>query len=186
MREFFGRYGRWVSPSAFGIVVISFALPFMGIKCADQSLVSVSAFDVAVGGVIREHLEKKTEKVDREGKGDIEFEPQNYLISVALPLFVLAGFLALWRNKPALVATLLCGVIGFFITVVYRILTSISFAAAMAPSPDIEWDFSGLVRLDWRYGFWFIVLFCGVGIAARIYYERVAGEVVTPRPHEPS
>jgi hypothetical protein len=174
MKNFFKRYGRWVSPSAFGIAVICFSMPFMGIKCAEERLVTVSAYDVAVGGVYPKHLEGKTEEVDEKDKDDVKFEPANILMSFALPLLLLAAFCAIWRNKLGLALTLLCGGLAGLLTIAFRILSSLSFAASIKPSEG-DIDLSALVRLDWRYGFWCILIFCAAGLITRLYYEGVKG-----------
>ena len=59
MRNFMKKYGKWLSPSAFGIVIICFAMPLMGIECSGNQLVSVTGFDAAVSGVYPKHLDKK-------------------------------------------------------------------------------------------------------------------------------
>jgi hypothetical protein len=173
MKQFFKRYGRWLSPSAFGIAVICFAMPFMAIKCGDETLLTVSAYDVAVGGVYPKHLEGKTKDVDEEEKEDTKYKPANILMSVALPALVLAALCALLPNKMALASTLAFGGAGALTTILYRIQSSWSFKAAMNPTSAGDFDFSGLMRLDWRYGFWCIVLFSLAGLITRIYYERL-------------
>ncbi|MGD8717466.1 MAG: hypothetical protein PVH29_01470 [Candidatus Zixiibacteriota bacterium] len=173
MKKLFKRFGRWLSPSAFGLAVICFAMPFMGVTCADETLFTVNAFDVAAGGVYPKHLEGKTEGVDEEEPDDVKAKPANILMSVALPLFVLAALCATWRNKPGLALTLSFGGAGVLTTILYRVQCSWSFNVAMNPTSVGDLDLSGLLHQEWRYGFWCIILFGLAGLIGRIYYERV-------------
>ena len=58
-------------------------------------------------------------------------------------------------------------------TILFRIQSTASFNSAMRYSSSSDLGFSGLVRLDWRYGFWCILIFALAGIITRIFYERV-------------
>jgi uncharacterized BrkB/YihY/UPF0761 family membrane protein len=176
MRDFIKKYGKWLSPSAFGIAIICFAMPLMGIECSGNKLVSVTSFDTAVSGVYPEYLEKKTEKID-DTKSD--FEPPASLMTVALLFFICAGIAALWRSTVFYAVTIATGIGGLLSVIGYRLYTTISFQNSMKTTSADTYEQMGaamaaaMVKLVWYYGFWFIIFFGIIGVLTRVYYEKL-------------
>jgi uncharacterized BrkB/YihY/UPF0761 family membrane protein len=169
------KYGKWFSPSAFGIALICFAMPLMGIECSGNKLISVTGFDAAVSGVYPEHLDKKKEEID---KSDNKFEPPALLMTIALVFFVFAGVAGLWRNTMFYVITIGAGAGGLLSVIGYRIYTTISFQNSMKATSADTYERMGtamaaaMVKLVWYYGFWFIIIFGIMGLFTRVYYEK--------------
>src|SRR5262245_12505351 len=138
------------------LALLFFLLPWVTVSCADQTLVSMSGYELATGSVTAHNpLTGETRKPPDAGKPDLAVLVAAVLIAAALVL----GFF-LGRSRAALVAIAgpAAAVALIAYTVLIRIPARVHAGAEAEASLGVDrMQISEIVRVETAAGFWLTV-----------------------------
>lgn len=140
----------------FAVLVISFLLPFIEISCGNQSLKTVTGFQLVTGFKIERPVVEKNKPAEKKIKG----EP---LTRIAFGLAILGFILSFLKNRlvPKILAIMGLAGAGLMLFLKTKIDQKIAETGV------------GLLAVNYKFGFWLVaVLFTVVFLANLLIPEK--------------
>jgi len=147
-----------ISPALFGVILVSFFLPFVNISCQSQKLMTLTGVQLATGTTI-----EQPSLFGRETKKqEIPAEPMAIFSLIAAVVGLGTSFL---KTKNSAVAPAASGGIGLVLTLIMK--SKIDDAVLK--------NGQGIIQVDYEIGFWLVfLLFLSAAIlnAYNLYQEK--------------
>lgn len=150
---------RWLSPPIFGVIILSFFLPFLAVSCQGQGgaadLVTLTGLDLVLGGEPEVNEALTAEQFGGEVAPTDETDPEPFAIA-AFGLAIVGLAIGWLRPRLARVAAGVAALLGIVALIVlrFRLESQVSEQAGGEIPGEIPLSFS----ISYKPGYWIALL----------------------------
>lgn len=166
-----------ISPVLYGLILLSFFLPFVNLSCSGQTVMKLTGFQLITGTEFKQQDMFGQNMFDQNNmdKKSEEIEAQPMALFAFVAAFA-ALLISLIKKKITAIITAVISVLGF----IFLLLLMFNIEGDAA----LHLNSQGVITLDYQFGYWFSILLflAGAVLNWMIFKEKPKEAVVAADP----